>query len=158
MKASAKNTILKLADSVEGLTLEPVTGKVPSQFQEGVWKVTVNGKLVAANIVAGLGLPDDQVSAISVTDSTAEAGTTNVETTAKIAVTSIKNYDNEEVSASWVGTPNKDAVVGTVTYDTTDGIVVNLTVKANAGASDEIGTLLVKVGTMEFEIGVKGKD
>ena len=100
VKASAKNTILKLADGVEGLTFEPV--KVPSQFQEGVWKVAVNGKLVAANIEAGLGLPDDQVAAISVEDATAGAGTTNVETTAKIAVNSIKNYGDEEVSAKWV--------------------------------------------------------
>ena len=156
VKASAKNTILKLADGVEGLTLEPV--KVPSQFQEGVWKVAVNGKLVAANIEAGLGLPDDQVAAISVEDATAGAGTTNVETTAKIAVNSIKNYGDEEVSAKWVGTPGKDAVIGTVAYDESDGIVVNLTVKENAEASDVIGTLLVKVGTMEFEIDVKGKD
>ena len=81
-----------------------------------------------------------------------------METTAKIAVNSIKNYGDEEVSAKWVGPPGKDAVIGTVAYDESDGIVVNLTVKENAGASDVIGTLLVKVGTMEFEIDVKGKD
>ena len=49
-------------------------------------------------------------------------------------------------------------MIGTVAYDESDGIVVNLTVKENAGASDVIGTLLVKVGTMELEIDVKGKD